>query len=251
MRRVFLFLSAFLISFISVMSFQKESNALILTDGDDTTDFIILYSMGYYLTVVEQEITTFENPDFSSLTPEQPLYIVAHGEIGKVAGYDSASLMTLYATYGLPDYTSTMYFFSCEAGLTDPSHPRSLVQQIAEGLHASDWRGTAVAGPIGCAITNRAYFPEQNSEQVVNPAYFPEMGHLQDSLAHVYNAYTIIPDYIAEFDSINGRNPTVRELAVYAYGNENIRGFFSDLLNLGSDYMYPQGYGFLVFNGLE
>jgi hypothetical protein len=154
-------------------------------------------------------------------------------------------LVDFFDQHGLPRTVEKFFLFSCEAGLGNPS----LVQQTGELLRQEGWSRATVVGAKGCAVTNRAYFPDESSEQVVRPGSVNEMIRLQWQLEQLYEPQMALDQEFLQWSLAHGGTPPdLRQRAEMAAANAMVRRFFLDLLAQANHdgYVFPRGQGFQV-----
>lgn len=97
--------------------------------------------------------------DLSSLKKNDTFYIIEHGDIGEIGekslnGVDLGQMLIIKGK--LPNgFEGTIMITSCYAGATDPTHPKSLVEQVADELKKAGRYNITIKGAIGTTITTR------------------------------------------------------------------------------------------------
>lgn len=246
-RKAFVRLRTFALVAVVLSLLAVPARAVELTDVDDVNDFIILYSLGYYATMLPQAgMFVFEDANFAGMQVGERVWIVAHGKVGMTGHKNAPELLVLFTAKGLPKTTPTVYLFSCESGLTDATHPQSLVTRLAELMRAAGWNEVHTEGTYGCSITDRT-LGTRNSERVVVEGKEDEVYKIQLELEEALAPQAQLDAWIAQFEVDHGRRPTLAEKARFAYAESPaIRGFFAGLIAMANDQglLRPPGQGF-------
>lgn len=229
---------------LSLVAPAVPARAVELTSTWDAKDFIILYSAGYYRHWFPGAgLFYFDDADFTRMQPGEPVWIVAHGDIGQTGRKNAGELLTLFTARRLPPATPYVYLFSCLSGSTDATHPQSLVEQLGRAMRGAQWNNVTVVGSIGCSVTD-ALVQRPNSERVIRPATLDRFVELQDRLERELNPQGDIDRYLREFEHQNGRPATLEERTQYAYlYSQPTRTFFAELLRQAdqANLLYPVG----------
>lgn len=196
-----------------------DASALVITEGY-TTDFIVLYTCGYYLSIDRHPNTlgTFAVPQWGMLVNNEPVYVIAHGHEGMIGTMNG---MQLAAWIGAPLwYTTEIYATSCESGLGNPS----LITTAADESRST----RTFTGYAGCAIGDSR---GGGTPRVVMPTQFARMAGIQGALMTRLQPQAEIDNFVLNYQMAHaGANPPLLLLAQYAFGNQVIRQFYAELL---------------------
>lgn len=200
------------------------ASALVITEAY-TTDFIVLYSCGYQLSVDRHPTTigTFAAPQWNVLVNNEPVYIIAHGHQGMIGTMTGTQLA---AWIGSPNwYTTTFYVTSCESAIGTSTNP-SVITAAADASRST----RTFTGYAGCAIVDAP----RGMPRVVLPYKAATMGTIQTNLENAMNPQGQINAFVLAYQaSHGGANPPLLLLAQTAYGNAVIRAFYVELLKQG------------------
>lgn len=239
--RVHRFAAAVLVLLLSAFS----APALVITEVY-TTDFILLYSCGYYLSVDPHPNTigTFAAPQWSVLGNNEPVHVIAHGQQGSIGVHnpmDGAKFAAWIAAP--PSYTIQIFAESCESAVESSSGP-SLITGAADASRST----RRFTGYAGCSITDRVL----GMERVVKPSMFDVMAIIQEKLETQMNPQGQIDAFVKDYKAKHGgADPPLPLLAQTAYGNKVIRDFFAALLKEGDAQgcLYNAGQGIVTKQG--
>lgn len=223
-------LAAFaLLGFLS-LGISPAAQAVELTTGAETQDFIVLYSLGLFWTRYQPQagIFTFDHADFQGMYPHESVWIDAHGSIGRTGGQTAAGLLALFRDRHLPPATPWVYLVSCESGTAGFGQP-SLAASLAASMRANGWPEVRVVGAQGCVIADRDQAGPY-AVRIVRPGSERDVGRIQDRLMAELRPQQRLDAWIAEFIAREHHPPTLVQKAEYAIGADYIRKFFTDLL---------------------
>ena len=205
-----------------------SASALVITEGN-TTDFIVLYSSGYYLSVDRHPNTlgTFAAPQWNTLVNNEPVYVIAHGQQGSIGTVNPMNGTELAAWIGAPNwFTTEVYVGSCESAVSTVATP-SVVTAAAKASRTT----RTFTGYAGCAITDAA----GSGERVVLPEKVAKMTEIQNALILAMNPQAQIDNFIAAYQLAHaGANPPLLLLAQTAYQDQTIKNFYAELLKQGA-----------------
>lgn len=219
------------------------ASGLVITE--DTTDFALLYSSGYYLSIDRHpgSLGTFAAPGWAILVNNEPVHVVAHGAQGTI-GQNVMDGAGFAAWIDIPAwYTTMVYAESCESAVTLPATP-SVIAAAADASRSS----RSFTGYAGCAITDAPH----GVERVVLPTKRAEMTGIQQRLEQQLNPQRVIDTFVQNYrQAHNGAGPPLLLLAQTAYNSQEIRGFFAALLREGEldGCFYPMGTGIVTKAG--
>jgi hypothetical protein len=231
------------LSIALVLLFSSLSGSALVITESYTTDFIILYSCGYYMSVDAHphDIGTFAAPQWNLVTNHESVHVIAHGAQGSIGEHNPMNGAQFAAWIGIPAAdTNRIFADSCESGVAAPARP-SLIAAAADVSRST----RSFTGYEGCAITDAPHAVER----VVLPAKVDEMGAIQQHLIDTLHPQAQIDTFIHDYRQTHaGADPPLALLAQTAYANATIRRFFADLLRDGDAQhcLYPSGDGIVT-----
>jgi hypothetical protein len=183
---------------------------------DMKPDFVELTSINYAVQRAGGPVELLKDADFSKMTDEQELYLVAHGSPGSAGDYKAAEIVN-YLFKGkraLTGPVKAIRFTSCNAGagVTD-DQTDSVVAAITQALTEKDWKGIPVSGARGPSIKTDAL---GDAFTVIDPKKKSDIFKIQDILKEIHQPKERTEREIKKFESEAGRVSTIEERAAIA-----------------------------------
>jgi hypothetical protein len=209
-----------------------SAEALVVTQVY-THDYILLYSMGFLLTVDHSEfVGTWDTPELKRLEKGSTLYLIAHstpGFFGEFPPKDGNQVAFWLRTEGAPDVPLHIDIPSCSSAVV-PVKGSSFLMALAEKSYKS-WKLT---GYSGCTVVDR----ETMKVRIVDPAHAKEFGAEQALLEGKYKPQKEVDIFVDEYHKKHGDDPPQAELARWAFENKVIDQFYRELLTKARDHKW-------------
>lgn len=114
-----------------------------------SADFVELTSINYTVQRSGGPVELMKDADFSTMTQDQELYIIAHGKPGQAGDIPAATMVRLLLNgdKALKNPIKAIRFTSCYGGkgVSDDTTD-SFVATITSGLNSKGWNGVEVSG---------------------------------------------------------------------------------------------------------
>ena len=179
-------------------------------------DAIELTSINYAVQRAGGPVGLLKDSDFSTLTEEDTIFIVGHGDPGESGDYTADAIVNFLfkGSKALTGKVAAIRFTSCYAGagvtddLTD-----SVVAKIKAALDDKNWEGVEVSGARGPSIKSDEVGDEF---AVVDPDQVGDAGKVQNLLMKIHKPKQKTEDAILEQQKKESRPLTLEEKAKIA-----------------------------------
>jgi hypothetical protein len=230
-----------ILAVVAILLVSWSAQALVVTQVY-TTDFILLYSLGFFLAVDHSDfIGLFAAPELYRLHAGNTLYLIDHGGPGSFGSHppmDGTELAQWLTLNHAPLVALNVYVGTCLSGSPAAGGNPSLI--AATGAHSTHlWRFT---GFTGCAVAVRGTM----ADRIVNPAHEVAFEQEQVRLELKYQPQQKVNAFLVQYRGTHGgNNPPLLEAAKWAYNNQDIKLFYSELLTTArsKNWLYPAGQG--------